>query len=655
MNIGGECLERLHRLCSLLHRISRRPKDPPLVSIRVFLAAYMIAYRPSHVFESMDELETALYEASKPLLTAFERLISSMKNYGPPFIADRAEVFAQMKAFPSLLFDYLNCFKAWKVPDEAKLTKRIQHALTGLYQARRHLPEDEPESSALCEEFRLQIEKLRAKYRQIAGAAELARFDKESRYEETKISVDLPTDSSAGARGGSGLPGRMTNEQLAHELMLDPEFQLLENGGAVENPAFSRIRASFHQAFWDSLVDDLELSPVCFVRVLRVLAEIRSGIEDLASAVWSSRIVEVIDLDLIKQQIDNGAITWEGCVSLIDSVVGVIMRVHAPKRDKETTEQWNELHGKMLVSDLADHSRLFCDGLSFLLGRVNVMRIDAANARLRLIAPVIMDHGVPYEAGKLQDKLDAGDITLERAEKWIQDAINRQRSMQPDFKTLLENGNRKSYILVHTLAMVNLVTTGDEVLADNVSETLAFDVYRLQCVQNEFRRLVLASSMLVKAVDPLKTVGGRPVVMQMRLQSLADYMLAQPVDSAIMSADDIEMAMNKSALPVIADIKPFADTLSKAFKQCAAPSDMVHQLMQQRMRTLVVHLITENNKSAGNAVLSGLTGLLGAARMLLPHIQAMAQQLKAVADHSLRVHGPRYNNIILDVVVKVEA
>jgi hypothetical protein len=35
---------------------------------------------------------------------------------------------------------------------------------------------------------------------------------------------------------------------------------------------------------------------------------------------------------------------------------------------------------------------------------------------LRLIAPIISDHGVDYERGKFQAKLSNGSLTLERAE-----------------------------------------------------------------------------------------------------------------------------------------------------------------------------------------------------------------------------------------------
>jgi len=30
------------------------------------------------------------------------------------------------------------------------------------------------------------------------------------------------------------------------------------------------------------------------------------------------------------------------------------------------------------------------------------MRVDAANARLRIIAPIVRDHGIDYERGKFQ-------------------------------------------------------------------------------------------------------------------------------------------------------------------------------------------------------------------------------------------------------------
>ena len=65
--------------------------------------------------------------------------------------------------------------------------------------------------------------------------------------------------------------------------------------------------------------------------------------------------------------------------------------------------------------------------------------LDAANARLRLIAPVIKDHGVDYERGKFQEKLDEGALTLERTEATAREQLQRthgaSRSLRPAEET----------------------------------------------------------------------------------------------------------------------------------------------------------------------------------------------------------------------------
>jgi hypothetical protein len=90
------------------------------------------------------------------------------------------------------------------------------------------------------------------------------------------------------------------------------------------------------------------------------------------------------------------------------------------RRDDETKERFKVVEGLLEAAGApqsaqaseasAPESRAkkplaFCKGLEFLLDRVNAMQIDAANARLRLIAPVLQDHGIDYERGKFQVSL----------------------------------------------------------------------------------------------------------------------------------------------------------------------------------------------------------------------------------------------------------
>ena len=239
ISVTKSCLQRIHQLSTWRHGSPAHALAPDNVNVRVFLAGFMIAFRPTHVFESMGPLEQSLFESALPLMTRFQLIAESVVSYGS---------FQQVptdltRDFPSMLWEYLKRFRAWKVPDEAKLTCRIKHALIALYQAQVQLPPDEPEDSKLKVEFKTQIERLRNKLSQIAGSDALAQFDVVRASDTYNPSVGNDAIVSYAT-----LPGRLTNEQLAHELLLDPTFQLDDVGGSsAENPITHRIRESFHQ------------------------------------------------------------------------------------------------------------------------------------------------------------------------------------------------------------------------------------------------------------------------------------------------------------------------------------------------------------------------------------------------------------------------
>jgi hypothetical protein len=436
-------LQRVHLSSTSRHSTPVEELEPDFVNTRVFLAGYMIAYRPTHVFESMGALEQGLFESAGPLLESFQSIMDAI--HSSPTRDFQSAPPELTRKFPGLLCEYLRRFKVWKIPDAKKLTCRIKHALNALYMAEGLLPASEPLDSKLRLEFRTQIDLLRTKLSKIGGAEVLEQLDRE----RTAV---LPSCSGTGGSGG-GSPrgdegasssvgvdllqtGRASNEELAHELVLDPNFRLDGSGGFEgENPVYRRIRLSFQSAFWDSLVDDLRLDTPCFVRVLRVLGEIRDGIRGLAGPQNIGNIMEVVDLDFIRDQAEKGIYGWQECVHLVSRIFSVIQQVRwfgsvlpllccgltlaqrsqlqSPTRDEESRTMWEPLRGSMESATATDQPRVFCKTLEFLHERLNAMRIDCANARLRMIAPVLQRHGVDYERSKFNEKIAAG-LTLER-------------------------------------------------------------------------------------------------------------------------------------------------------------------------------------------------------------------------------------------------
>ncbi len=95
----------------------------------------------------------------------------------------------------------------------------------------------------------------------------------------------------------------------------------------------------------------------------------------------AAAVREAIDIELIKQQAESRAFGWGNCMSLVGSVVTIVKRVQAPGRDASTRERWKEVGLSMQNAEVCDHARVFCRALEFLLDLVNILRIDAANAR----------------------------------------------------------------------------------------------------------------------------------------------------------------------------------------------------------------------------------------------------------------------------------
>ena len=134
------------------------------------------------------------------------------------------------------------------------------------------------------------------------------------------------------------------------------------------------------QAFYTSLVSDLTLDPPCYLRVVRVLREVRDGISDVATGRVAQEIKEIIDLELIDQRISSKAFTWADCRNLVTGVVLIIRRMQAPRRDASLKAGWDELRTAMEATNAFDALHLVAS-LKFLLERVNFLRVDAANAR----------------------------------------------------------------------------------------------------------------------------------------------------------------------------------------------------------------------------------------------------------------------------------
>jgi hypothetical protein len=629
----------------------------------------MIAFHEARVFEAVNRLEEELKKAALAMLEVFDELCGALRALPPG--ADPAAAVKAALTFPKLLHAYLTAFQAWKRPDEAKLTERIKHALSALYQAEAHLEESDPETPALRADFQGQQARLRAKLLQIAGEKALQAVDAARAQQHGAARPPAAGAAAQAVEGGgegaySALPKRVTNEQLAHELLLDPAFTLDENGGCGGgNPVHSKIRLSFHVAFWESLADDLRLSPPCYARVVKVLGEVRDGIADLAQGSAARRgaasINDVLDMDLIKQQIDRGGFAWTSCVKLIQDVASILTQVEAAGarpagapagHDPAAKVRWEEVDHAMQAAAAApaEQPGAFCAALSYLLDRVRAVRIDVANSRLRLLAPMIKVEGVEYLQEKFKEKFPKDALELERTCKWLRAAVREEvaaeRITVEDLAFKNENKSAAFLMVLHA-AFATLVTGATAPLEADCPETLLLAVPRLGAFNAAFHAGVRAAAVLVLVAQRLKDAQeGNPAPL---LEKVAQRLLAAPAGDANAAADAAVDALRECE----AMDEPKRAELREALLQGIGSDRPVPRLMEARLRNAL------RRPDAGGAdIFRDVPATLAAypelqlppaARPLAPYIRDVVQGLRRVVHLSKRVHAHRYNAILEDI------
>jgi hypothetical protein len=637
------CLLRIYQLCISRHGSSNIVILPENINVRIFLSSYMIAYYPQNVFENIGTLEKALLDATIPLLTRFQNICKTICSSAKHTFQDVPDELT--KDFLTMLFEFYKNFKEWKVPDVAKLTSRIKHALTALYKAKEQIMLHEPDNSELKIEFNKQIERLRIKLRQVAGVNALEQFDVEqiSGFEDE---LNTNKDETNSIKIDLSPKEKINNEQLAHELLLNPNFQFNDEDNSSEDSIIHRIKKSFNTVFWDSLKDDLKCSPPSYVRTLRILEEIRNGIIDVAGNKEEKNISEIIDIDFIKQQADANLYTWDNCQRLISSIVDVIQKIQSPQRDNETKAKWKLIKQEMVNAQneafIIEQPRALCNALEFVLNRINILRIDAANARLRLIAPVIKVHGIDYERGKFQCKLDSGTLTLERTQNWFSSNIRSEvASTEVSLEKLLE-GKASAYIHVHSAAMLSLVSNQTIIIAEVCPETLLFDEHKLSMIQQEFNYIVSSITIIIK----IKNIIPNNITNSQVLTNITEFLTSNTKSEINFEETILEINkfLKKSSLTPENHEKLF-----KNLKKSSEVEDAVNKLMTQRIKTVWKKLM--KNETVSNDLNNNLNFAINA---FIPRIEKVVAKLVLLTNLNRTVHLAIYNKIINEESLKLK-
>ncbi|CAG8812793.1 29744_t:CDS:2, partial [Racocetra persica] len=374
--------------------------------------------------------------------------------------------------------------------------------------------------------------------------------------------------------GGSQVNLGLTNEQLAHEIIIDPDFEL-------KPPKLSeleeRVRAIATKAFFDSVKADLEQGQ--YERwVPELLSDVKQRLLDLVSPTSSLRssINEVLDIDLITQQTKAGVYNIHNCIVFI---INTMLQICAPVRDEEIQK----------LKDLNDFAEIF----QKLLNILDQMRLDLANFRVKAFRPYLKEHAIEYERRKFEQALQSKRLTLDLTKSWIKQIVNsllRTRAERnPENIHLPQHRHNHGikFDQVYNESFVSFIFQPSTIDKNNCPETLLLDIERLWNYQNEGQAITIVAALLMltknvaggnvnSASDDLTTLKDTLFVLLMDGDTTIDNLTAEILSYFPSTLSSETQTLIKSMV---------SKTLSQSDKVFSLLSRRIQNIMKQHLQT----------------------------------------------------------------------
>lgn len=429
----------------------------------------------------------------------------------------------------------------------------------------------------------------------------------------------------------------VTNMALAHEIMMNQAFQM-KPPELPEGSLERRVKEIMHKAFWDCLESQLNEVPPSYDHAIKLLAEIKEILLSLllpGHGRLQSRIEEVLDLPLIQQQAEKGALDIG---QLSQFIVGMMGSLCAPCRDDDINK----------LKEITDIVSL----LKSIFSVLDLMKMDMANFALSSIRPHLMQQSVEYERTKFQEFLEKQPNALDYTEKWLEDTTKALRDSHADVCGASSEPPSLAPLHVHNQAYLRLLRWDHAAVP--FPETVLMDRIRFQEMQQEVERLVLLSSILLIVYNTAgEAISGLPGLMD-KLKNTVNVMLSD-MHSPTFSAHEALATIGEKLYVELCDclsqhgFSPFsADKKGTLMGQIIAitqPDNTVRKLVESRVQSYLLTSLESSHQQIHHSLPGGLA--------------PVSKELKEIAVHFSRlvnfnklVFSPFYLKILHQILEK---
>ncbi|KAJ1971779.1 hypothetical protein H4R35_005060 [Dimargaris xerosporica] len=314
----------------------------------------------------------------------------------------------------------------------------------------------------------------------------------------------IPAEERLSSPSVSELPGLkkqvaeyIHNEKLAHEIVVNPYFQLPSLTDALH-----RAQAVARRAYFDHLrsllsavqapsnsTDPEAVKEALIAQLLDLFQELRDLLLSVVPAHGRYRetVEAQFDLALLRQQ-------WErpefpnnfDFQAHLDSTVAIMRDICAPARDEEM----------QALARLLETGHVWACVLRT-LGTLQTMRADNMNYQIRMIRPYLVQHAVEHEQRKFAQALADGRLTLTNTRQWLAAAAptdGRSGSVDLPINPFAEFPKALQWYFDAVLAMLFATKSLEP---SRCPETWLLDMERVFAIQNELQAITIVAALLM--------------------------------------------------------------------------------------------------------------------------------------------------------------
>lgn len=431
------------------------------------------------------------------------------------------------------------------------------------------------------------------------------------------------------------------NLSLGHEITVNPNLRF-EPHNPPQGSLFKVVRDTLHKAYWDILESELNDDPPEYEHAIKLLEEIREILLSFLNPGANrmrTQIMEVLDIDLIRQQADNDAVDIQGLASYIISTMG---KMCAPVRDAEI---------KNLRESTDNTVTLFREIFRVL----DLMKADVVNFKIDQMRTVMQKEGVEYERATFQRILDGTPDGLNKTTSWIKSTIEELQSAAILTEPTEGQGKGQPAVLgpfqILNTAFLRLLTW--DYNKNILPETLATDEARFQEIQVQLQKCQAVNEVLLIVYN---TVGG-PIQglasLSDRLKRMTTVLLDgmhrpnfNPEEALEGVSSQICCELNKSLTErSYSQLTPaLQDTLKGQIGNITQKDNPIRILVEDRVQQYFMMLINDPKPQTKlQHVPAGLA-------IIKHELMLLAEKFLSVVNYNKTVYGPFYAAIIRKLI-----